>query len=188
MLNILALTLAVATAGPGQMATLIGRDQVTAAYPGFHKVEGDASALAASGTDRHMPNGWGKQDAIVIRRIATLGKKQTATFDLTEAQKLAAQYEDRSDSWQTVAAQPFAHQTKVSVCGWPAYGFSRVEHITQAVLNTKPVDWTEFDTFVIVVIGQNVWRAAYTRLYEPGLEGRAAQLITFASNFCVKRL
>lgn len=168
------------------MAALIDGYHVTAVYPGFHKVEGDASALAANGVNRRMSNGWGSQDAIVIRRIAILDAKQSAAFDFDEALKLAGKYEHRMGFGQTVASQPFANRTKTKVCGSAGYGFTKIEHITQPVFNSNPVDWTDFSTFVVALIGSNVWLAQYTRLYEPELGVRVADLITFTSNFCVK--
>jgi hypothetical protein len=188
MVRLFAVMVAAATLGQGQMAALIGHDHVTAVYPGFHKVEGDATALGAVGANRRMANGWGEQDAITVRKVATLTKEQVATFGFSNALEVAERYEDRAGFGQKVTSQPFSNLTRTTVCGNEAYGFSRAKHIVQPIVDSNPVDWTDFDTFVVAVIGPNVWQAEYTRLYEPGLYAKAAQLIAFTSNFCVKAL
>ena len=171
----------------GNMAAMVGHDRVTATYPGFHLVNGDSTALAANGTDRKMPNGYGRQDAIVIRKVATLAANQASAFDLNDAQLIATKYEDREGSHQTVQLHPFISQAKIAVCGHPAFGFSRTEHITMPIYDAPSISWADFDTFVVALVGRDVWQAEYTRLYTPSLEEEATSLITFTSKFCVQQ-
>jgi hypothetical protein len=122
--NALLIAAALTTAAAGNMAAMVGRDRVTATYPGFHLVTGDTTALAANGQDRKMSNGYGSQDAIVIRKVAALSATQAQAFGLDDALQVAAKYERREGFHQTVKLQPFANQQKITVCGHGACGRS----------------------------------------------------------------
>lgn len=179
-------TLVTTNGSAGHMAALVGRDRVTATYPGFHIVRGDSTSLAANGADRKMPNG-GRQDAIVIRKVATLTANQARAFDLNDAQLIATRHAHREGFQQTVQLHPFIGQEKVVVGGHPAYGFARTEQIIMPFYDAPSISWTDFDTFVVALVGRDVWQAEYTRLYVPPLEERVTSLITFTSKFCVQQ-
>lgn len=180
---------AVLTAGgaTGNMAAMVGHDRVTASYPGFHLVKGDATALAASGPDRKMRNGWGRQDAIVVRKVATLTASQALAFDLDDARRIATRHERREGFQQTVQLHPFIGEEKIVACGRLAFGFARMEHITMPVYDAPQVSWTDFDIFVVALVGRDVWQVEYTRLYAPSLEEMVNSLIAFTSTFCVQQ-
>ena len=98
------------------MAATVGHDRVTATYPGFHLVKGDTTALAANGPDRKIPGGYGRQDAIVTRKVTTLVLSQARAFDINGALLIATKYERREGFNQTVKLQPFTNQQKIIVC------------------------------------------------------------------------
>ena len=56
------------------------------------------------------------------------------------------------------------------------------------IFDAPTISWTNFNTFVIAVVGRNVWQAEYERLYDPSLEKRAASLVAFTSKFCLQQL
>jgi hypothetical protein len=172
------------------MAALVGRDRVTATYPGFQKTEGDISALAANGPDRPISGGSGQSDAIIIRKVATLTAADAASFDQFAAQQLATKSAHRM-AYDTVKTEGFENPKTFHVCGNPGYAFTRLEHNSlqhapRPGFSNAPMTWTNLDTYVLMLVGRDVWQAEYERAYEPGLERKAAALIQFTANFCVQ--
>ena len=150
------------------------------------------TALAANGPDRPTPGGGGQADTIIIRKVATLTTAEAAAFDQSTAQQLATKSAHRLGPYETVKSEAFANQRKVRVCGQPGYAFTRLEHdalqhAPQPGMSNAPMTWTDFDTYVLMLVGHDVWQAEYERVYEPGLEKKAAALIDFTANFCVQQ-
>lgn len=163
-----------------QMAALIGNDRVTATYPGFRRTPGDTTALAANGQTRE-----GMTDSIVIRKIATLSRSQTASFDMSEARKLALSHAHLMGYTDELSRTVLGEESS-SVCTHPAYGFVLKRQMRLHLYGGGDQEWAQADTYVLTLVGNDLWEAAYERTYGASVDREIPMLIKFTGNFCVQ--
>lgn len=176
------------------MATLVGRDRVSAVYPGFHKVPGfysDATALAVNGPERIVPGCCGVQDAIVIRKVRTLTLAAARGFDMSLALAITPKNPTMKRYSHFVKT---VYEGSATVCGHRAFAFITINSIVipemldpahPQKLTTESYDM--LNTHVVSVFERDVWDADYARVYSPGIEKtQLRSLVRFTSNYCVQ--
>lgn len=179
--GMLLLVLILATTIPsGHMAALIGSDHVTANYPGFRRDPGDATALAAVGTTRGSMT-----DGIVIRKVASLSSP--TAFTLQKARELALSHPHMiSEQYEDKLSRTVLAEQKTTACDKPAYGFVARRKMRLHGYGGFIQEWTQADVYVLELVGQDVWEAAYERTDGPDVAGSTKRLVGFVGNFCVQ--
>ena len=191
--NVLLAAVMLFAVSPSNMATLVGHDRVSAFYPGFHRVGGDATALAANGVTRPIPDGVGVQDEIVIRKVRRLSASDAHDFNLAAAITLAPK---NPTMHQYNRSFKIVYKGVASVCGHKAFAFVTINRIMipdvpdlkkLGIWNTMTVTYDEINTHIVALFDRDVWDAVYARLYYPGMEKtQAPELARFTSNYCVQ--
>jgi len=163
-----------------RMAALIGNDRVTASYPGFRRMQGDTTALAANGKTRD-----GMTDSVIIRKVAVLSPAAASEFTLRTAQRIALT-SPHTASFVDELSRTVLLEQKTTACKRPAYGLVVKRKMRMHTVDGTQ-DWVQADTYVLELVGRDVWQATYERTYAADIESSMQSLIRFTGNFCVER-
>jgi len=168
----------------GTMASLIGRDRVSANYPGFRPNIGDTATLAAMrvpGTPLHGTEGM--SDSIEIRFVETLSPRRSRAFNGADA--IAAANHVRNE--QTLSVGPVE---RLLICGRPGFGFTTVGRYNGPYADdTQVFDSHErwLTAHAVINVDGDVWQAEYQQPRSGQSAIAGAQMIAFAAHFCIQR-
>jgi hypothetical protein len=124
-------------------------------------------------------------DGIVIRKVASLSP--TVAFTQDEAKNIALSHPHMlSEQHEDELGRTVLAVKKTNACSRPAYGLVVKRKMRLHGQGDYQQEWSQADTYVLELVGSDVWQATYERTYGPDVDTSISSLIAFTGNFCVQ--